>query len=66
MILLACDLDNTLIHGHSRAVEGDICVEYIIGKENSFMSQQSFSLYIKLDSNICFVPVTARSIEQFT
>jgi hydroxymethylpyrimidine pyrophosphatase-like HAD family hydrolase len=64
-MLLACDLDNTLIYGHSRAARGDICIEYINGRANSFMSRESFYLYKNLDSNIRLIPATARSIEQY-
>ena len=29
-ILLACDVDNTLIHSWKHRKEGDLCIEYIV------------------------------------
>jgi hydroxymethylpyrimidine pyrophosphatase-like HAD family hydrolase len=66
MILLACDLDNTLIHGKKSSKPDDICVEYIDGKENCFMSQEAYKMLETLDEKICFVPVTARSVLQYS
>lgn len=35
-ILLACDLDNTLIYSYKHRVPGDSCVEWLDGQEQSF------------------------------
>ncbi|MDR2247292.1 MAG: hypothetical protein LBE17_11595 [Treponema sp.] len=63
MILLACDLDNTLVH--SQEYPGDICVEYKNGKPHAFMSPGVCRRLEELDPEICFVPVTGRSAEQY-
>jgi hydroxymethylpyrimidine pyrophosphatase-like HAD family hydrolase len=63
MILLACDLDNTLIHRHAGAE--DVCVEYIDGKAHSFMSRNAYTMLESLDQRICLVPSTARSLAQY-
>lgn len=66
-ILFACDLDNTLIHSHRCRSGGDICVELLNGREQSFITPHARDLIekIKAADNIMFVPVTTRSIEQY-
>ncbi len=64
-ILFACDLDNTLIHSYKHRVDGDICVEYIGEKEQSFMSPKTYELLKEVVKYVTFVPLTTRSIEQF-
>ena len=67
-ILFACDLDNTLIHSHKHRRDGDICVELYEGREQSFMSERAIELLKSVMDNkkICFLPVTTRSIKQFS
>lgn len=65
-ILLACDLDNTLIHSYKRMSEGDVCVEYWDGKPLSYMSPSALSLLNDIGGRIMFVPVTSRSMEQYS
>lgn len=68
MILFACDLDNTLIHSYKRADENDICVEIgNDGKKLSYMTPKAYDALEKLreNKNICIVPLTTRSIEQY-
>jgi len=64
-ILFACDLDNTLLYSYKHKNEGDVCVEWLDGKEQGYFT----SLAIKLLREVChrtlFVPVTTRSIEQY-
>lgn len=64
-ILLACDLDNTLIFSFKHKNPDDICVEINKGKEQSFMTPKACELLKKLNGEIFFVPVTTRSIEQY-
>ena len=64
-ILFACDLDNTLIHSHKRRRTGDICVEYYVDQEQSFMSPKALDLLKKISERVLFVPVTTRSINQY-
>jgi HAD superfamily hydrolase (TIGR01484 family) len=62
-VLLACDLDNTLIH--SRKADGDICVERIGERENCFVSARVYKKLQEINGCGGIVPVTARSIEQY-
>lgn len=64
-ILFACDLDNTLFISHRNRQYGDVCVEWVNGKEQSFMTQRAIELLRTLQNYIKFVPVTTRSIEQY-
>ena len=43
-ILFACDIDNTLIHSYKYRRSGDICVEWIDGKEQAYMTKTAFQL----------------------
>ena len=64
-VLLACDLDNTLIHSHRRWQEGDICVERLEGREWSFMDPEVCRMLRQAAAELLFVPVTTRSVEQY-
>lgn len=65
-IVIACDLDNTLIHSYKYKKDGDICIEWIDGEEQGFTDEKTFELLEEVRKNAEFVPVTTRSIEQFT
>lgn len=61
-----CDIDDTLTFSVKKAHPEDICVEYIDGKEQGFMTPSTVKAYKKLmETDILFVPVTTRSIEQY-
>ncbi|GHS98925.1 hypothetical protein AGMMS50276_21610 [Synergistales bacterium] len=64
--IFASDLDNTLIYSYKVKTEGDICVEQRGGKELSFMSVASFNLLQEVNRKCLFLPVTTRSVEQYT
>ena len=64
-ILLAVDMDNTLIHSAKKRRSGDVCVEIYNGNEQSFMSVREIELMRSLPENITLLPVTTRSIEQY-
>ncbi len=64
-ILLACDLDNTLIHSHRHKKENDICIEILSDKEQSFITPHTLELLKKITDNITLLPVTTRSTEQY-
>lgn len=64
-ILLACDLDNTLIFSFKHKKNEDVCVEINKGKEQSFMTPRACELLQRLNKKISFVPVTTRSVEQY-
>ncbi len=68
MILFTCDLDNTLIHSYKKASDTDICVECADdGKKLSYMTPDAYSGLDEIDKleNLCIVPLTTRSIEQY-
>lgn len=59
------DLDNTLIFSSRVPLpEEKMVVEYLDGKEQSYMTVKSFA-FLKAFSNGRIVPVTTRSVEQF-
>lgn len=59
------DLDNTLIFSHrKKGVEDKIPVEYLNGKEQSYMPAELARLLTD-NQEIMLVPVTTRSIEQY-
>lgn len=64
-LLAACDLDNTLIHSYRYKKDGDICVEYIDGREQGFMSGRAYELLRGLPEEVILMPVTSRSEEQY-
>ena len=64
-ILLASDLDNTLIHSYKHKREGDICVELLNGAEQGFMSGKVHSQLSSLPVCVELVPLTTRSVAQF-
>lgn len=64
-ILFVCDLDNTLIYSKKHYKNGDVLVECIDGKPQSYMSPKSYDLFLKINRLVDFVPVTTRSIQQF-
>lgn len=64
-ILLACDIDNTLLHSYKNYTDGDICVEEIDGKEQGYMSSKTYAMLQKISSDILLIPITSRSVEQY-
>ena len=64
-ILLASDLDNTLIHSYKHKREGDICVEMLNGAEQGLMSAKVHAQLSSLPDNVELVPLTTRSVAQF-
>ncbi|MBR2337169.1 MAG: HAD hydrolase family protein [Clostridia bacterium] len=64
-ILFACDLDNTLIYSSGKRVDGDICIEKIMEKEQGYISLKTVEYLKEINKKALFVPVTTRSIEQY-
>lgn len=64
-ILFASDLDNTLIFSYKHCHPGDVCVEWLDGREQSFMTQRAYALLKDAASAMDFLPVTTRSVEQY-
>ncbi|MDE5945948.1 MAG: HAD-IIB family hydrolase [Oscillospiraceae bacterium] len=67
-ILFACDLDNTLIHSHRHKLKNDICIEIFNEKQQSFITPRTdyFLKELYKSNNITLLPVTTRSIEQYS
>ncbi len=66
MVLFVSDLDNTLIYSYKREIgKKKICVELYEGKEISFMTENSYRLLKEIREQVCFIPITTRSIEQY-
>lgn len=65
MILLATDLDNTLIYSYKRESGSGVCVEYKDGKALSYIEREAYRMLQNLPQNLCLVPVTTRSLEQY-
>jgi len=63
--ILACDLDNTLIYSYKHRVADDVCVEWLDGREQSFMTAQTLALWPALQDKVQLVPVTTRSVAQY-
>ena len=60
-----CDLDHTLIYSHRVALgEEKIVVEYLNGKEQSFMTRMTYE-FLKKQNHLNLIPVTTRSETQF-
>lgn len=61
-IVLASDLDNTLVYSPRRTIIGEkICVEVYKNEPNSYMCKKSIELLKIISSSIDFVPLTTRS-----
>lgn len=64
-IVLACDLDNTLIHSLRQYRSGDVCVEEVDGKPWGYMSRAACELLNEVTQRVCLIPVTTRSVAQY-
>ncbi len=64
-ILFASDLDNTLLFSYKHAQAGDVCVEYLDGKAQGFLTPKVIQGLEQINRTMQFVPVTSRSIMQF-
>lgn len=69
-LLLACDLDGTLIYSQRRAgaavPAGDlVCVEALDGRPISFLTRAAYAGLLALNRSVDLVAVTARSVAQY-
>lgn len=65
-IVLACDIDNTLIYSRKHPHDGWPCVERIHGEEQAYMSPGTCELLETVSKQVRFIPVTSRSVEQYS
>ena len=64
-LLLACDLDGTLLVSARKARRSDICVEHIGDRQVSFLTRRAVALLRELPPDVLLVPVTSRSVRQY-
>ena len=64
--LFLSDLDNTLLYSKKRAQPGDICVEWLDGEMQGFMTPKAVEMLGMLPANMLLAPLTSRSIAQYT
>lgn len=66
--MFACDIDNTLLHSYKHKQEGEVCIEILKDREQGFTTPKTLELLWQLNTvdNVCTVPLTTRSIEQYT
>lgn len=64
-IVFASDLDNTLLFSRKYALETDLCVEYLEGKPQGYLTQDAPRYLEQIMQRALFVPVTSRSMEQY-
>lgn len=64
-IVFASDLDNTLLFSQKYAVETDLCVEYLNGMPQGYLTQDTPRYLEQIMQSALFVPVTSRSVEQY-
>ena len=63
--LLLTDLDNTLIYSHKHAQPDDICIEWLDGKMQGFMTPGAAGMLSSLPAQLLMIPLTSRSIAQY-
>ncbi|MBQ7528453.1 HAD hydrolase family protein [bacterium] len=64
-IVFATDLDNTLLYSYKHCRPGDICVEYIKGKEQGYMPMSVYESLRVIADHAEIIPITTRSIDQY-
>ena len=65
MIRFFTDIDNTLLYSYRREIGDDkLCVEYINGKIQSYMTRRSYSFFTSM-KNTEIIPVTTRIKSQY-
>ena len=64
-MIIACDLDNTLLYSYKHKQPNDICVEFINGKEQGYMAPNAYALLRDIIKKGFLLPVTTRSVEQY-
>ena len=64
-MMFVSDLDNTLLFSHRYRQPGDVCVEYLDGNEQGFLTQTTIELLRQATQHLLFIPVTTRSVNQY-
>lgn len=63
--IFASDLDNTLLFSWKHAVDTDLCVEFLEGEPQGYLTKDTPQRLVRIMERALFVPVTSRSIEQY-
>lgn len=63
--LLASDLDNTLLFSYKSRRADDICVEWLDGKAQGYMTRETVRKLSEINQTMWFVPITSRSVAQY-
>lgn len=64
-IAFVSDLDSTLIFSKRQKIDSDVCIEYLDGNEQSFMTKNSIEKLSKAMKIAEFIPLTSRSFNQY-
>ena len=64
-IIIAFDLDGTVMHSRNRYAPGDTCVERIDGIDRGFMSSVVVEAFRDVAAKAILIPVTSRSVSQY-
>ena len=63
--LFACDIDNTIIYSRRKPHAGFLCVEWLQGAEQAYMSPATIRGMAAALKKHLLIPVTSRSMEQY-
>lgn len=63
--LFASDLDNTLLFSYKHAQPGDLCVEYLEGAAQGYLTGETPELLARIMEKALFVPVTITWIHNY-
>ncbi len=64
-VVVAFDLDGTVMHSRNRYAPGDTCVERIDGVDRGFMSSVVVEAFRDVAAKATLIPVTSRSASQY-
>lgn len=63
--IFAFDIDGTVVHSWRYCSEGDVCVEWIDGREQGYISKRMLDVLLRMQAFYELVPVTSRSLSQY-
>ena len=68
--LLFMDIDNTILFSKNcDRIDGDVCTEYRLGKEQGFMLEELVNVIYNIEAvshkDVYIIPLTTRSVEQY-
>ena len=63
--IFAFDIDGTVVHSWRYCTEGDVCVEWIDGREQGYISKRMLDILLRMRASYELIPVTLRSLAQY-